>query len=204
MKKFLLMVAAVATMALAACSGEQKSNDVEALGETLKEQIANGDKEGIMQTMSTIQSKIAELATPENLAALKEELPKYQQMLNDNKEQILAVIGNNETVANLLNTVATIDAGNAIDAVASQLGNMPSTAAETAQDKAEEALENAQDKAAEAVSAAEEAAAAAVQSAQDKADEAVQAAKDKANAAVEDAQNKAADALKDAAGKLKF
>ena len=226
MRKFLLMAAAVVTMAFAACSGDKKTSDADALGETLKEQIEKKDQAGIMQTVSTIKDKIMGLATPENLEMLKTELPKYQQMLNDNKEQILSVVGNNETVASIINTVAGLDASSAIDAVASQLGGLPAATADAAEEAAEsaveeakdaaaDALEGTKDKAADALEGAKDAAAAAVQGAQDKAAAAVQGAQDAAAATVKGAQDKAAEAvqgakdkandvIQDAANKLKF
>lgn len=201
MKKFLFLAAAVITMTLAACSSEQKKSEVDELGDTLKEQIEKNDKEGVIGTLTTIKEKIAELATPENVSTLKEQLPKFQQLLNDNKEQILSVVGENATVESIISTVATLDASSAVDAIASQLNNTKDAAVEAVEATAENAVEGVVDAAKDA---AVEKANEAVTGAQTKVNETVNAIKEAENNAVDNATNKAAGAINDAANKLKF
>lgn len=197
MKKLLFLAAAVITMTLAACSGEQKKSEVDELGDTLKEQLEKNDKEGVIGTLTTIKEKIAALATPENVATLKEQLPKFQKILSDNKDQILSVVGENATVESIITTVSTLDASSAVDAIASQL----STSKEVVEEAAENAVEGVVDAAKDA---AVEKANETVTGAQTKVNETVNAVKEAENNAIDNATNKAAGAINDAANKLKF
>lgn len=194
------MIVAIATVALVACNPKAEGNpenadstateqviDEQATIDGLSAEIANvlesKDASKLQQLLEDAKAKITELAAAHPEVA-KSLLEKVQNLLNENKDKLAAVIPGWETIAA---QAVALPAG-LLDGAKAAGEELKDQAVDAAKDAANQAVEDAKaatvDKANEAVDKAKEAA-----------NEKVNEAADKANAAVDKAKQEAANKL---------
>ena len=173
MKKVLFMLMMVlATMGMASCGG---SNEDDATKE-LSEQLEAGDVNKFQSALENIKAKATTLLA-ENPEKAKELISKVQEFLNANKEKVANLIGSNETINNLVNTITSTTPDEVINTLAGALGTQVEQGQEALQNQADELLEGAQEQADELI-----------EGAQQKADELIDGAQQKAGELIEGAQ----------------
>ncbi|MBR1544266.1 MAG: hypothetical protein IJ626_05175 [Muribaculaceae bacterium] len=190
MKKLLLMVVAVATISLVACTGKSEANqqqadsaateqvafDEQACVDGISSEIANvletKDATKLQELLDAAKAKVQELAA-QNPELAKSLLEKIQALLNENKEKLAAVIPGWDAIAE---KAVALPAG-LLDGAAAAGEELKDQAVDAANAKVEEAKDAAAAKANEAVDAAKAAADAKVEEAKQKANEAVDNAK---------------------------
>jgi len=199
MRKLLFVAVAALTLGLASCSENAKTENTDAVIEELKAQIEAGNSEGVQTALEGAQAKIAELAANDPEAA-KTYVAQVQEFINENKEQILAVVGENVATQTLVNTLVDTPAETVINvltagqSVANTAENLKDSVEQTINNKAEEMKQGAEDAVKEAVDAQVDAA---KKQAADKVNEATQKANEKVNEAAEKTNKE----MKDAANK---
>jgi hypothetical protein len=199
MRKLLFVAVAALTLGLASCSENAKTENTDAVIEELKAQIEAGDSEGVQTALEGAQAKIAELAANDPEAA-KTYVAQVQEFINENKEQILAVVGENVATQTLVNTLVDTPAETVINvltagqSVANTAENLKDSVEQAINNKAEEMKQGAEDAVKEAVDAQVDAA---KKQAADKVNEATQKANEKVNEAAEKTNKE----MKDAANK---
>ena len=199
MRKLFFVAAAVLTLGLASCSENAKTENTDAVIEELKAQIEAGNSEGVQTALEGAQAKIAELAANDPEAA-KTYVVQVQEFINENKEQILAVVGENVATQTLVNTLVDTPAETVINvltagqSVANTAENLKDSVEQAINNKAEEMKQGAEDAVKEAVDAQVDAA---KKQAADKVNEATQKANEKVNEAAEKTNKE----MKDAANK---
>ena len=137
--------------------------------EQISKLIESKDAAGLQSAIEGVKAKYAELVSSGKMEDAKKYAAQVQAFLKEHSEEIKAAVGENATVASLIDKVA----------------NLPMDAAEAAKAAAETAKEDAK--------AAVEGK---VEEAKEKAGEAVDKAKEKAAEKTNEALNKAGDALK--------
>ena len=199
MRKLLFVAVAALTLGLASCSENAKTENTDAVIEELKAQIEAGNSEGVQTALEGAQAKIAELAANDPEAA-KTYVAQVQEFINENKEQILAVVGENVATQTLVNTLVDTPAETVINvltagqSVANTAENLKDSVEQTINNKAEEMKQGAEDAVKEGVDAQVDAA---KKQAADKVNEATQKANEKVNEAAEKTNKE----MKDAANK---
>ena len=199
MRKLLFVAVAALTLGLASCSENAKTENTDAVIEELKAQIEAGNSEGVQTALEGAQAKIAELAANDPEAA-KTYVAQVQEFINENKEQILTVVGENVATQTLVNTLVDTPAETVINvltvgqSVANTAENLKDSVEQTINNKAEEMKQGAEDAVKEAVDAQVDAA---KKQAADKVNEATQKANEKVNEAAEKTNKE----MKDAANK---
>lgn len=199
MRKLLFVAVAALTLGLASCSENAKTENTDAVIEELKAQIEAGNSEGVQTALEGAQAKIAELAANDPEAA-KTYVAQVQEFINENKEQILAVVGENAATQTLVNTLVDTPAETVINvltagqSVANTAENLKDSVEQAINNKAEEMKQGAEDAVKEAVDAQVDAA---KKQAADKVNEATQKANEKVNEAAEKTNKE----MKDAANK---
>jgi hypothetical protein len=199
MRKLLFVAVAALTLGLASCSENAKTENTDAVIEELKAQIEAGNSEGVQTALEGAQAKIAELAANDPEAA-KTYVAQVQEFINENKEQILAVVGENVATQTLVNTLVDTPAETVINvltagqSVANTAENLKDSVEQAINNKAEEMKQGAEDAVKEAVDAQVDAA---KKQAADKVNEATQKANEKVNEAAEKTNKE----MKDAANK---
>ena len=199
MRKLLFVAVAALTLGLASCSENAKTENTDAVIEELKAQIEAGNSEGVQTALEGAQAKIAELAANDPEAA-KTYVAQVQGFINENKEQILAVVGENVATQTLVNTLVDTPAETVINvltagqSVANTAENLKDSVEQAINNKAEEMKQGAEDAVKEAVDAQVDAA---KKQAADKVNEATQKANEKVNEAAEKTNKE----MKDAANK---
>ena len=199
MRKLLFVAVAALTLGLASCSENAKTENTDAVIEELKAQIEAGNSEGVQTALEGAQAKIAELAANDREAA-KTYVAQVQGFINENKEQILAVVGENVATQTLVNTLVDTPAETVINvltagqSVANTAENLKDSVEQAINNKAEEMKQGAEDAVKEAVDAQVDAA---KKQAADKVNEATQKANEKVNEAAEKTNKE----MKDAANK---
>ena len=199
MRKLLFVAVAALTLGLASCSENAKTENTDAVIEELKAQIEAGNSEGVQTALEGAQAKIAELAANDPEAA-KTYVAQVQEFINENKEQILAVVGENVATQTLVNTLVDTPAETVINvltagqSVANTAENLKDSVEQAINNKAEEMKQGAEDAVKEAVDAQVDAA---KKQAADKVNEATQKANEKVNEATEKTNKE----MKDAANK---
>lgn len=200
MKKFLFVAVAALTLGLASCSESAKNDEATAVIENLKAQMEAGDAEGMQSALSDAQAKIAELVAKDPEAA-KTYVVKVQEFINENKEQILTVVGDNAVAQSLVSTLVDAPAETVINAITAgqsvidNAENLTDSIDQAINDKineTKEGLENAaKDAANEQIEAAKKEATNKVNETTQKANEEVNKAAEKANKELNDAASKA-------------
>ena len=104
MKKIFFVAVAALTLGLASCSENAKTDNTDATIEELKAQIEAGDSAGVQNALEGAQAKIAELAANDPEAA-KTYVAQVQEFVNANKEQILAIVGEDVAAQTLVSTL---------------------------------------------------------------------------------------------------
>jgi hypothetical protein len=199
MRKLLFVAVAALTLGLASCSENAKTENTDAVIEELKAQIEAGNSEGVQTALEGAQAKIAELAANDPEAA-KTYVAQVQEFINENKEQILTVVGENVATQTLVNTLVDTPAETVINvltagqSVANTAENLKDSVEQAINNKAEEMKQGAEDAVKEAVDAQVDAA---KKQAADKVNEATQKANEKVNEAAEKTNKE----MKDAANK---
>jgi hypothetical protein len=199
MRKLLFVAVAALTLGLASCSENAKTENTDAVIEELKAQIEAGNSEGVQTALEGAQAKIAELAANDPEAA-KTYVAQVQEFINENKEQILAVVGENVATQTLVNTLVDTPAETVINvltagqSVANTAENLKDSVEQAINNKAEEMKQGAEDAVKEGVDAQVDAA---KKQAADKVNEATQKANEKVNEAAEKTNKE----MKDAANK---
>jgi hypothetical protein len=199
MRKLLFVAVAALTLGLASCSENAKTENTDAVIEELKAQIEAGNSEGVQTALEGAQAKIAELAANDPEAA-KTYVAQVQEFINENKEQILAVVGENVATQTLVNTLVDTPAETVINvltagqSVANTAENLKDSVEQAINNKTEEMKQGAEDAVKEAVDAQVDAA---KKQAADKVNEATQKANEKVNEAAEKTNKE----MKDAANK---
>lgn len=199
MRKLLFVAVAALTLGLASCSENAKTENTDAVIEELKAQIEAGNSEGVQTALEGAQAKIAELAANDPEAA-KTYVAQVQEFINENKEQILTVVGENVATQTLVNTMVDTPAETVINvltagqSVANTAENLKDSVEQAINNKAEEMKQGAEDAVKEAVDAQVDAA---KKQAADKVNEATQKANEKVNEAAEKTNKE----MKDAANK---
>ena len=199
MRKLLFVAVAALTLGLASCSENAKTENTDAVIEELKAQIEAGDSAGVQTALEGAQAKIAELAANDPEAA-KTYVAQVQEFINENKEQILTVVGENVATQTLVNTLVDTPAETVINvltagqSVANTAENLKDSVEQAINNKAEEMKQGAEDAVKEAVDAQVDAA---KKQAADKVNEATQKANEKVNEAAEKTNKE----MKDAANK---
>lgn len=199
MRKLLFVAVAALTLGLASCSENAKTENTDAVIEELKAQIEAGNSEGVQTALEGAQAKIAELAANDPEAA-KTYVAQVQEFINENKEQILTVVGENVATQTLVNTLVDTPAETVINvltagqSVANTAENLKDSVEQAINNKAEEMKQDAEDAVKEAVDAQVDAA---KKQAADKVNEATQKANEKVNEAAEKTNKE----MKDAANK---
>lgn len=184
MKKVLFMLMMVlATMGMASCGG---SNEDDATKE-LSEQLEAGDVNKFQSALENIKAKATTLLA-ENPEKAKELISKVQEFLNANKEKVANLIGSNETIANLVNTITSTTPDEVVNTLAGALGTQVQQGQEALQDQAGELLEGAQEQAGELIEGAQEKAGEVIEGAQEKAGELIDGAQQKAGELIDGAQ----------------
>jgi len=199
MRKLLFVAVAALTLGLASCSENAKTENTDAVIEELKAQIEAGNSEGVQTALEGAQAKIAELAANDPEAA-KTYVAQVQEFINENKEQILAVVGENVATQTLVNTLVDTPAETVINvltagqSVANTAENLKDSVEQAINNKTEEMKQGAEDAVKEGVDAQVDAA---KKQAADKVNEATQKANEKVNEAAEKTNKE----MKDAANK---
>ena len=191
MKKVLFMAIAAVAISFASCTNAAKGDTdaadstatpaVESVAEDLTKDLQSKldakDSNGMQAALATINEKIEVLKKEGKLEEAKALVKQVQDFLTSNAETVKSVIGENESLNNLVESVKAIP----VDALGA----------------GQEAVEGVQN----AASAAQEKAGEAVDAAKQKTNEAVDAAKQKTNEAVDAAKQKAADKINETADK---
>ena len=199
MRKLLFVAVAALTLGLASCSENAKTENTDAVIEELKAQIEAGNSEGVQTALEGAQAKIAELAANDPEAA-KTYVAQVQEFINENKEQILTVVGENVATQTLVNTLVDTPAETVINvltagqSVANTAENLKDSVEQAINNKAEEMKQGAEDAVKEAVDAQVDAA---KKQAADKVNEGTQKVNEKVNEAAEKTNKE----MKDAANK---
>ena len=200
MKKIFFVAVAALTLGLASCSENAKTDNTDATIEELKAQIEAGDSAGVQNALEGAQAKIAELAANDPEAA-KTYVAQVQEFVNANKEQILAIVGEDVAAQTLVSTLVDAPAETVINvltagqSVVDTAENLKDSVEQAVNNKAEEVKQGAEDAVKEAVDAqvdaAKKQAASKVNEATQKANEKVNEAAEKTNKEMKDAANKA-------------
>jgi hypothetical protein len=199
MKKLLFVAAAALTLGLASCSKNAKTENTDAIIDDLKAQIEAGDSAGVQSALEGAQEKIAELAANDPEAA-KTYVAKVQEFVNENKEQILAIVGEDAAAQALVNTLVDAPAETVINVLTA--GQSVVETAENLKDSVEQAINNKADEMKQgAEDAVKEAVDAQVDAAKQQAANKVNEATQKANEKVNEAAQKTNKEMKDAANK---
>lgn len=199
MRKLFFVAAAVLTLGLASCSENAKTENTDAVIEELKAQIEAGDSAGVQTALEGAQAKIAELAANDPEAA-KTYVAQVQEFINENKEQILTIVGEDVVAQTLVNTLVDAPAEKVINvltagqSVANTAENLKDSVEQAINIKAEEMKQGAEDAVKEAVDAQVDAA---KKQAADKVNEGTQKVNEKVNEAAEKTNKE----MKDAANK---
>ena len=199
MRKLLFVAVAALTLGLASCSENAKTENTDAVIEELKAQIEAGDSEGVQTALEGAQAKIAELAANDPEAA-KTYVAQVQEFINENKEQILTIVGEDVVAQTLVNTLVDAPAETVINvltagqSVANTAENLKDSVEQAINNKAEEMKQGAEDAVKEAVDAQVDAA---KKQAADKVNEGTQKVNEKVNEAAEKTNKE----MKDAANK---
>ena len=192
MKKIFFVAVAALTLGLASCSENAKTDNTDATIEELKAQIEAGDSAGVQNALEGAQAKIAELAANDPEAA-KTYVAQVQEFVNANKEQILAIVGEDAAAQTLVSTLVDAPAEAVINVLTA--GQSVVDTAENLKDSVGEVKQGAEDAVKEAVDAqvdaAKKQAASKVNEATQKANEKVNEAAEKTNKEMKDAANKA-------------
>ena len=199
MRKLFFVAATVLTLGLASCSENAKTENTDAVIEELKAQIEAGDSAGVQTALEGAQAKIAELAANDPEAA-KTYVAQVQEFINENKEQILTIVGEDVVAQTLVNTLVDAPAETVINvltagqSVANTAENLKDSVEQAINNKAEEMKQGAEDAVKEAVDAQVDAA---KKQAADKVNEGTQKVNEKVNEAAEKTNKE----MKDAANK---
>ena len=199
MRKLLFVAVAALTLGLASCSENAKTENTDAVIEELKAQIEAGNSEGVQTALEGAQAKIAELAANDPEAA-KTYVAQVQEFINENKEQILTIVGEDVVAQTLVNTLVDTPAETVINvltagqSVANTAENLKDSVEQAINNKAEEMKQGAEDAVKEAVDAQVDAA---KKQAADKVNEGTQKVNEKVNEAAEKTNKE----MKDAANK---
>ena len=199
MRKLLFVAVAALTLGLASCSENAKTENTDAVIEELKAQIEAGDSAGVQTALEGAQAKIAELAANDPEAA-KTYVAQVQEFINENKEQILTIVGEDVVAQTLVNTLVDAPAETVINvltagqSVANTAENLKDSVEQAINNKAEEMKQGAEDAVKEAVDAQVDAA---KKQAADKVNEGTQKVNEKVNEAAEKTNKE----MKDAANK---
>ena len=183
-KLFFMFMMMLAVISMASCSGNAGGDEAT---KDLAAQLESGDVNKFQAALEAVKAKATELLA-QNPEKAKELIASVQKFLNDNKEKVTALIGSNETVSNLVNTITSASADDVINTLSGALGG--------AQDKAEGLMDDAQQKAGELLEGAEDQAGEMLEDAQQKAGELIDGANDK----LQDATQKADETIKGAIG----
>ena len=160
MKKLLLMIAAVATLAFTSCDKAAQGGDEVAAGDSINVEnvealLLNADSANVEGVFEAIKAKAEDLKAAGDTVAANGLLAKVQEVIDANKEKLAAIIPAAQGLN--LDVKAAVDsvAGAAKDAAA----EVVDAAKEKAADAANAAVDAAKEKAADAVNAGAEKAA---------------------------------------------
>ena len=188
MKKFLVMIMAVAAIVFVSCNNksekatEEAGASIEAAVNDLQALIDGGDASALSAALEAVQDKAKEIAASVDAETAKTYLEKIKELVVANAEKIKALVSN-DAINNLVDGIANLDVDNSqfVDA-AKAAGVGAATDAVEAGNEAVEAAKESAEAVKEAVEAAPEAAKEAAEAAKDAA---VDAAKEKANEAID-------------------
>ena len=180
MKKFLVMIMAVAAIVFVSCNNksekatEEAGASIEAAVNDLQALIDGGDASALSAALEAVQDKAKEIAASVDAETAKTYLEKIKELVVANAEKIKALVSN-DAINNLVDGIANLDVDNTV----SQFVDAAKAAGVGA---ATDAVEAGNEAVKEAVEAAPEAAKEAAEAAKDAA---VDAAKEKANEAID-------------------
>lgn len=202
MRKFIFVAAAALTLGLASCSETPKTDEATVFVEQLTSQLEAGDATGMESTMDQAMQKAAELAET-NPEAAKTIVTKIQDFVKENKEKIVALGGNAESIDTIIETPVDlfINALTAGQGIIDNAENLTDSIDQAIADKATELQEGVQDAANEQVEAVKQKAADQINTAKQKANDEVNATTQKANEEINKAAEKTNKELNDAAKK---
>ena len=183
-KLFFMFMMMLAVITMTSCSGNAGCDEAT---KDLAAQLEAGDLNKFQAALEAVKTKATELLA-QNPEKAKELIATVQKFLNDNKEKVTALVGSNETVCNLVNTITNASADDVINTLSGALGGV--------QDKADGLLEDAQEKAGELLEGVQDQAGEMLEDAQQKAGELIDGANDK----LQEAGQKADEAVKGAIG----
>ena len=198
MKKFLVMIMAVAAIVFVSCNNksekatEDAGASIEAAVSDLQALIDGGDATALSAALEAVQDKAKEIAASVDAETAKSYLEKIKELVKTNADKIKALV-NNEAINNVVDGIANLDVDNTVTQfvdAAKAAGVGAAADAVEAGTEAVDAVKEGAETVKETVEAAPEAAKAAAEAAKDAA---VDAAKQKANEAID---NAAADAKK--------
>ena len=200
MKKFLFVAVAALTLGLASCSESTKTDEAAAVIENMKTQMEAGDANAMASALSDAQAKIADLVAKDPEAA-KTYVTKVQDFINENKEQILAVVGDNVVAQTLVSTLidapaetvinALMAGQSVIDNAENLTDSIDQTINDAINDKISDTKEGLENAANDQIDAAKEDVKNKVNETTQKANEEVNKAAEKANKELNDAASKA-------------
>ena len=190
MKKFLVMIMAVAAIVFVSCNNksekatEDAGASIEAAVNDLQALIDGGDASALSAALEAVQDKAKEIAASVDAETAKTYLEKIKELVVANAEKIKALVSN-DAINNLVDGIANLDVDNTVSQfvdAAKAAGVGAATDAVEAGNEAVEAAKEGAEAVKEAVEAAPEAAKEAAEAAKDAA---VDAAKEKANEAID-------------------
>jgi len=148
MKKIFLMAIAVATFTLTSCGSKNNNEqveqaEVEAVAEKTADeavadmaaQLESGDANMFQTALTSLYEKAAQLLK-DNPEKAKEYLNKAQEFLKTNAEKVTALVGENEVVKSVVNTLTEQNVEDIANGLLQQIGVV-----QDAQEKVEEAKE---------------------------------------------------------------
>lgn len=187
MKKLFFALMAVVAISFASCSSN--GNAGAEVTEQLEQALNSGDANSFKDKLTVIVDKVKSLVT-ENPEQAKEYLAKAQEFLKANAEKVTALVGNNATIAGLVNAVTEAKPD---DVISGLFGS----AVEKAQNAATDVQDAVQDAAQQQIDAVEGAVQEQVNAAQETVEGAVQEQ-------VDQVKQKVNDGIDNIAGQIKL
>ena len=187
MKKFLVMIMAVAAIVFVSCNNksekatEEAGASIEAAVNDLQALIDGGDASALSAALEAVQDKAKEIAASVDAETAKTYLEKIKELVVANAEKIKALVSN-DAINNLVDGIANLDVDNTVSQFVDAAKAAGVGAATDAVEAGNEAVEESAEAVKEAVEAAPEAAKEAAEAAKDAA---VDAAKEKANETID-------------------
>lgn len=220
MKKLFIPVIAAFCMFAASCGNKTQPNvnpedtltavpavddatDLNVLTQTLDEQFANSDKDGLQATIAAIRQTYETFIKNGDVEGATAYAKSVKEYLEGHAEDIKKLASGDATINDIVKTVTNIptDAETTVEKAQEYLNSLP-TAKDVANAAAAQAKEVASEKVNEAKEAVTEKATEAVNKAKEQPAKAVEQSKEKANKAIDNASKKATDAVNNAASKL--